>query len=756
VLCGLGAFGAAALVSVTKPAQQLEHVCLDRAYELLGAPSEPPDGVVLLLIDPPSLLGVRYLFPDRENAWPWRRLLYGAVADFLHHAGARAVAFDLDLSGPSVYDLEGDSEPAARAMAGGKVYLGVNFTALEERLGAGEAVGAARLEALLEEERRALAEHAVEASEDGRLPLEQVEGGIPVARVPFGPLSERAVARLGAVNARIDAGGALRRVPLLVRHQGKLFPSLALAVYLDLLGIEKVAVTEEGRLALDGLSVPLDAAGSYLVNWYGPEQTFPSFSIYQTIRIALADYERRCPEEPPEACPEPLYWNWCGFAKDYSTAEIEAHRRLFRDKVVFVGANASELGGQGRDVWNNPFSSAFPGVEVHATVLANLLERRMLERAGPAARLATLLGIALLLGAGAPLVGGEKRGLLLFFVVLGGYSLLFRHLFLHHLIWIDLAGPFFAATLAYGGSALAAYFISGRLRRQLRRTFDRVLQPELIDLLLREPERLALGGESRNLTVLFSDLQESSAYAEKLTAPELVANLNRYFSEFTGIVLARGGYLDKYIGDGVMAVWGAPVENTRHAASACLAALELWDRLGRLRDEHVAKHGVRLVTRMGLQSGEMVAGMVGSQGLAHYTVMGDNVVIASRLEGANKHYGTEILIGEGCYEQARGSIEAREIDLVVLKGRTRPLRIYEPLAPAGALDAKGRERLEGFAAALALYRKRCWPEAAAAFEALLGLEPEDGPARVFLERCRLFAREEPPPAWRGEFILVAK
>jgi adenylate cyclase len=282
------------------------------------------------------------------------------------------------------------------------------------------------------------------------------------------------------------------------------------------------------------------------------------------------------------------------------------------------------------------------------------------------------------------------------------------------------------------------------------------LQPALIDLLLQDPRRLELGGETLNLTVLFSDLKGFTGIAERLTAGQLVTSLNDYFSRFAETAVSHGGYLDKYIGDAVMAVWGAPVPDERHAVSACRAALQLQAALVEIPWKLLGPEREAPVTRMGINSGEMVVGMVGSEGAAHYTVMGDNVVVASRLEGANKIYGTRILIGEGCYLQAQDEIIAREIDLVVLKGKSKPLRIYEPLGLASTVSSKGREKTEIFTHALELYRKRNWQKALALFRQVLSLEPADGPAHVFQERCLACAEKEPPESWAGEFIMPGK
>jgi adenylate cyclase len=729
------------VASFSSPAQRLERTSLDLAYRYSGAPSRASDDIVILAVDSKSLLAMRGILKDKDEPWPWRRLFYGAVADFLARSGAKAVAFDLDLFGPTQFDYyEDDSIDAAKALrASGIAYLALNF----KRLDAGEGPGP-RPDRTAE----VLERSALQVIERAQLPFE--EGNYDHVQVPFDLLSEAGTARrLGAVNAVPDLGGSLHEAPLLLRHEGKLYPSLSLATFLDLRGVKRIAVAEDGRLELDGLRVPLGPEGRYLINWYGPERTFPSFTIHQTIRIALADYERRC---PPGESTAPLYWNDREFSLQYTAEEVEAHAALFRGKTVFVGANASELG----DVWSNPFSSAFPGVEIHATVLSNLLEDQMLERLSRTGRIGILIAMALVTGLGTALLGGEKKGMALFLGVILGYACIFLYAFQRHLLWLDFVAPTLTAALAYGSTTLHQYFGVGRTRRQLRKTFDRVLQPGLIDLLLREPQRLELGGEERKLTVLFSDLQDFTTLAEGLSPSALVKSLNHYFSSFTGRVLAHGAYLDKYIGDGVMAVWGAPGPVEHPAAAACLAALELRTELAKLRWEFLAKDKPPPVTRMGIHSGLMVVGMVGSEGVSHYTVMGDNVVIASRLEGANKVYGTQILVGEQCRLEAKDAIVFREIDLLILKGKAKPIRVYEPVCIKEALKDEDGKKLRLFETALERYRARRWKEAIEAFHEVLRLDAADGPSRVFLDRSEAYARKEPAPGWKGEYVMREK
>ncbi|HLU49443.1 MAG TPA: adenylate/guanylate cyclase domain-containing protein, partial [Planctomycetota bacterium] len=392
----------------------------------------------------------------------------------------------------------------------------------------------------------------------------------------------------------------------------------------------------------------------------------------------------------------------------------------------------------------------------HATALLNLLRGDLIRRAPGPWRDGVLLLVALIAGVGTAAVGGERRGLLLFSGLLVAYPLAALGAFHAGLVWFDTIVPLSVAALSYGTAAYLHYRRTGRLKRQLRATFDHVLQPALIDHLLSDPRRLILGGESRRLSILFTDLQNSTALSESLPAEEWVARLNRYFSRGTGVVLSHNAYLDKFIGDGLMAVWGAPVPLESHEEEACRAVVELRQALGEVEEAIHREHGVRLVTRMGLNSGEVIAGMVGSEGLSHYTVLGDPVVVASRLEGANKFFGTRTLIGESTWARSRGVVEGREIDLVVLKGKSKAIKIYEPLAFRGELDERGRLLVERYGRALELYRARRFKEAIVELEALLERVPDDGPSKVLVERARALLDAEPPEEWAGEHVLASK
>ncbi|MEM7234316.1 MAG: adenylate/guanylate cyclase domain-containing protein, partial [Planctomycetota bacterium] len=322
--------------------------------------------------------------------------------------------------------------------------------------------------------------------------------------------------------------------------------------------------------------------------------------------------------------------------------------------------------------------------------------------------------------------------------------------------WLDVVVPGSSLFLTYLAITLEQYLRVGRSRRKLRKTFDNVLQPKLVNALLEDRSGDTRNGRLLELTVLFSDLQNSTALSEKIPPEVWVQRLNEYFDECTRLLLDHDAYLDKYIGDGVMAIWGAPVGVEGPAAKACLAVVEMRQRLDVLQAKIREEYDVELVTRIGLNTGQMVVGMVGGEKVSHYTVLGDAVVVASRLEGANKFFGTKTLIGPTTYEQAAGAIEAREVDRVVLKGKTQWIAIYEPLSAKGELSDSQRELRDTYAEALEHYRARRWDESLAALTRVLERNPNDGPSRVLRDRIAELKKNPPPDGWEGEFLMTSK
>jgi adenylate cyclase len=279
----------------------------------------------------------------------------------------------------------------------------------------------------------------------------------------------------------------------------------------------------------------------------------------------------------------------------------------------------------------------------------------------------------------------------------------------------------------------------------------------VIDEMLKEPDRLKLGGEEKVLTVLFSDLAGFTGYSESFPPHEMINILSEYFEKMTEEIFAHQGTLKEYVGDELMAIFGAPLEQTDHAQRACAAALAMRDRLRTLRQDWSKIGRPSLRARTGINSGPMLVGNLGSRYRFAYGALGDQVNLGSRLEGLNKLYGTEILLGENTADLLGGSFLLREVDLVRVKGRKQPVRIYELVGNSEAsLPEEKEQSLSHFAAALEAYRKQFWQEALGLFKQSSALCPEDGPSRIMAERCQIYLEAPPQGEWDGVFEMTSK
>lgn len=301
-----------------------------------------------------------------------------------------------------------------------------------------------------------------------------------------------------------------------------------------------------------------------------------------------------------------------------------------------------------------------------------------------------------------------------------------------------------------------------KAKERIKDTFGKYLDPRIVSALLGPSSDNPEAAERRTVTVFFSDIEGFSGMAEQLTAGSMVHLLNRYFSVVARAIRERSGILDKYVGDAVMAFWTPPFSpGDRHAADACLAALAQQEAIVAFRHELSEILGLRrnvpnFRVRMGVTTGEVVVGTIGSDEAKSYTVIGDTVNVASRLDGVNKVYGTAILIGEDTYRLAREAIEVREIDLVTVAGKTEPIRVFELLAPAGGL-APGDEEWRGlFAEGLAAYRDADWDRAERQFQECLRIRADDRPAKVFTQRIALLRTNPPPAEWDGVWQMTEK
>ena len=317
--------------------------------------------------------------------------------------------------------------------------------------------------------------------------------------------------------------------------------------------------------------------------------------------------------------------------------------------------------------------------------------------------------------------------------------------------WADPVLPGVALGLSFALAAAFSYATEGRQKLYIRRMFGQYMSETVINHLLEHPEKLQLGGERRRVTLFFSDLAGFTTISERLSPETVVSLLNDYLSRMTEIILEEAGTVDKFEGDAIMAFWGAPLDQPDQAARACRAALRQQAALKELNRQFTGLNLPPLSMRIGLHTGDAIVGNLGSEKRFDYTVIGDTVNLASRLEGVNKFYGSHIMASEVTVAACAGAVEFRELDLVAVKGKEQAVRVFEVLGLTGELEPEVIRRRQDFAQALELYRQRRFPEALAGFEAIGAAAPEDGPARTYRDRCRRFQEAPPPADWDTVF-----
>ena len=532
----------------------------------------------------------------------------------------------------------------------------------------------------------------------------------------------------GYFNVTVDADGVVRRLPLALpygldadRANWDMYASVdvqAIRLYLGLTNEQTILwYGPSGIASLEfgpKLIVHPDDVSRMLVDFHGPARTYPYISF------ADAALKKTAPG-------------------------------TFKDKIVLVGASATGIG----DLRVTPFGGLdFPGVEVHANLIDNILNRQFLTRRGKEAL--TDLFFILLFGIplGIWLAVVQPRWMALGFALLLPFAGIVYFAFLHG-SWLNFIVPALF-TLVPNVSLVALYrvLIEEQEKRKVRGAFQQYVSPEVIRRLLADPERVK--PRKSEITVLFSDVRGFTSISEALDAEELADLLNGYLTEMTRIIFRNQGTLDKYIGDAVMALWGAPFDEPDHATRSCEAALSMLTRLAELQKDWRAQGKPVMEIGIGINTGVASVGNMGSSLRYGYTAMGDSVNLASRLEGLNKEYNTRIIISESTYRELKSDRTlVRELDLIRVKGKQLPVTIYEVL-DAAALGDAGRELVESFARGLAEYRKRDWRGAAQAFEQVLDRWPDDGPARVYLARSEDYLAEGPDANWDGVYEMKHK
>jgi len=746
--------------------KRFEYSTIDTRFRYRPTRYTPPDPrIVVVAIDQRS--------QEVLGKWPFSRKYFGEMLDALREDGAKVVSFDITFDKPDqtvapiralwakleadkkagkppdpkleaqVFELarefDADAQFAAALGRFGPVVLG-NFYLMPQEIQGIDDATLDKYAAMVQWyalNRNAINPATGKADFASLLNSYQFEGTLysaTIANIPeLAPPDNDEKTAIGFFNISSDADGVLRRA-LLVLPFGRtgnpddfdLYGSLEVQTLRLYLGLKTEQVTVNygpaGISTLqfgDKLTVHPDWLGRIIVNYRGPANTYPYHSIADVVHRKFAP-------------------------------------GTFKDKIVLVGASATGIG----DLRTPPYGGiSYPGLEVHANVIDNMLNNAFLIRGVHQQLLDLLLIFVFGIPLGIALALVSPRWMWFGLALLIPFAVLTYLAFLHGW-WLNFTLP--AGTLTANVMLVSLYraLVEEKEKRKVRSAFGQYLSPEVIRRLLLNPQLVE--PRKTDITVMFSDIRGFTSISEKLDAQELALFLNGYLSDMTRIVFDTQGTLDKYIGDAVMAFWGAPYEDPGHAARACTAALTMMRRVHELQLQWEKEGKPKLDIGIGLNSGVASVGNMGSVLRYGYTALGDAVNLSSRLEGLNKEYGTHILANEStCSAAQDAGFLFRELDIIRVKGKLQPVTICELVGKLCELQqesawAELQQCLARFAEARLLYHQRQWALAQQAFQAILDRWPDDGPSRMYWKRCQEYLFEEPPASWDGVFTMTHK
>ena len=705
LLLGLaaGGIGFALAVSLWIPGwlDTWEGKTWDWRVNLLATPGPATDRIRLILLDQNSLD-----WGKKENAlgWPWPREIYNVILDFCRRQGAKAVIFDVLFTEPSTYGAA-DDRSFGEAIKKAPPFVGSMF--LSDSAGADR-----QWPAFLPEPKFRV---------DGIIPWLK-ETGAGGGHSPQGVFPVPEVAANSTVLADThlnpDPDNVYRRIRLLSVFDGRILPSPALGAFLAAAPDTPLRITR-GALTVGEHRIPIDNRGEALLNFRGASGTHTSYSAAAVIQSEL---RIRNGEEP-----------------------IIPGKDLFRDRYVIFGLTAPGL----FDLRPTPVSGIYPGVEIHATALDNILSNDFMQPAPNALLLALTLLLTVLAGVGTARASGIAGGLLVYGIFLLLPALLAAAAYRAG-FWLPLVVQEAGVAVTLFSAGVIYYTTEGRQKLFIKNAFKQYLSPAVIEELIRYPERLKLGGERRLLSIFFSDLEGFTGISEGLEPEALTALLNDYLSAMTDIIQGEGGTVDKYEGDAIIAFWNAPLPQPDHAERCVRAALRCQQTLAGMRPALRERIGKDLRMRIGINSGPAVVGNLGSHTRFDYTMLGDAVNLASRLEGINKQFGTYTVISQATLDLLAGGVPVRELSRVSVVGRREPVTIYEPMVPAEYNSRADDLRI--FAGGLEEFYRGRFNQAESIFA---DLSDRDAAARAYAAKCRSLI-EQPPESWNGVWVVTTK
>jgi adenylate cyclase len=706
--------------------QRMEWIAYDWFVKQQRSHTRAPQDIAIILIDDATLQAMDPVV----GRWPWPRSVFADVIDFLAMGEPRAVVFDMLFS-----ERQKDSN-TTQSLQNNKASLndgrligatrdsGITFHAMQFIADNEDDSNKHLLNTPLPEDIRQRI--SLEAAPPAIVAHTGQTTGYNTYLIPLEGLYEAAKG-LGVVSVDEDRDGVLRRTRLLHAYGNEIYPSLSIAplLFTDKADHHTLLQFNGKHLVTNQETIPLARDNSFLLNPYGKYTTYSMSGVLSSIaKLQSGDIEHLIvdPEE-------------------------------FRNKVIFIGASAIGL----HDLKTTSVAEKIPGVFIHATVLGNILQQDYLH---PALRWQTWFAIALasLLTAMGVFLNQRIALQVILPISVGiGFWGLSLWQFSHNRV-VEVMPAFTAILLTWACAYTHVLFTEEKEKAKIRKMFSQYVSPAALSVMVDQYEdyRSAGAGAKETVTILFSDIRGFTTLSESLDAEAVVEILNYYLSAMTDIILKHGGTVDKFIGDAIMAIWGAPIKTETHARNAVTAALEMREKLQDINHWLNMKNFAPIDIGIGINTGDVVLGSIGSEQKADYTVIGDNVNLASRLEGITKTYGCSIIISETTYQQIEHDIPCLLVDMVKVKGKHNPIRIYTPWSleqqagiqsPQQALQA-ARQSREAFDH----YMKQEWEQAIALYQQL----PHTRLRALYVQRCQDYQRTQPGPDWDGAHIMTSK
>lgn len=658
----------------------------------------PPKEVVIVAIDEKSI--------NKIGRWPWKRAVIADLVTKLKPA--KVVAFDMVFSESE--DKYNDDALSRAVKDADNVVLGYFFrndSTEKPKKDVIKMMDKSKLSAL-----RFLDGVEVPFKEIGFLEFKDIEPNI--AHI------SKSADNFGSFNIQHDADGVYRHIHLVYSFKEKVYPVLsveALKKYYE----DDFVISVSSQYGIDSMNIgrntiPLDKEAAIALNYYGPGATFKTIPAIDIIN---------------------------------GVTPVEE----YKDKIIYIGVTEKAV----YDIRVTPVDSLYPGVEVHATITGNILDKNFLlkDEIVTFVNWLMIFFLPILLALSISRIHKTYLSLIVFsiFMIISFNTSYF--LFASNNSVVTVVYPFMSLLLSYFSIEAYRNFVVDKDSRFAKKALSTYVSSHVVNELMKNPDMLKLGGEKRVITILFSDIRGFTSISEKMTPERLVTILNEYLTPMTDIVLEANATLDKYIGDAIMAIFNAPMDMEDHEGRACQVCLDMILKLIELNRDWSDRGLDPMHIGIGLHTGEAIVGNMGSLQKFDYTAIGDTVNLSSRLEGMTKLYGVNIIVSETTYQSTRNDYIFRELDIVRVKGKEKPIGIFELIDSNNNLTAWA-PLLDGFIKGTNLYRRMQFKEAAIKFQDVLKKYPGDGPSKVYLNRCREFLISPPAANWDGVYIATSK